>query len=237
LAAPLGTRLRLGVEVVAISHRGKQVRVSVKEGRAASQLTADYVLFALPATLLRRIPMTPALPAPQHEAISKLKYGRATKTLLQFSKRFWRVPGRPRAFGSPLPFGAVWDGAGEQRGTAGVLSLLAGAGASEATRLITARNGVAGLVAQLDWLGAERAGLIASDQTVWESDPWARGGYAFFDPSYDPALRPWLARPSGRLFFAGEHTSMKWQGYMNGAVESGRRAAAEIAAAHALDSL
>jgi hypothetical protein len=45
-------------------------------------------------------------------------------------------------------------------------------------------------------------------------------------------LRDWLARPCGRLFFAGEHTSIRWQGYMNGAVESGLRAAAEIAAVH-----
>ena len=65
-------------------------------------------------------------------------------------------------------------------------------------------------------------------------DPNARGGYAYFDPAFDPALRAWLARPFGRLFFAGEHTSVKWQGYMNGAVESGRRAAAEIDATHRL---
>ena len=59
---------------------------------------------------------------------------------------------------------------------------------------------------------------------------YARGGYAYFDPGFPPALRSWLALPTGRIFFAGEHTSVKWQGYMNGAVESGRRAAAEIAA-------
>ena len=69
---------------------------------------------------------------------------------------------------------------------------------------------------------------------VWEADPWSRGGYAFFDPAFDPALRQWLARPFGRIFFAGEHTSFRWQGYMNGAVESGRRAAAEIEAVHRL---
>jgi monoamine oxidase len=51
-----------------------------------------------------------------------------------------------------------------------------------------------------------------------------------FDPSFEPALRPWLARPSERIAFAGEHTSERWQGYMNGAVESGHRAAAEIRA-------
>jgi len=63
---------------------------------------------------------------------------------------------------------------------------------------------------------------------TWEDDPWWRGGYAVFDPSFDPSLRPWLARPAGRVVFAGEHTSLRWQGYMNGAIESGKRAAAEV---------
>jgi monoamine oxidase len=76
--------------------------------------------------------------------------------------------------------------------------------------------------------------LKGARQVIWEHDPFARGGYAYFDPCFDPALRGWLARPAGRLFFAGEHTSLKWQGYMNGAIESGRRAAAEVAAAHTL---
>lgn len=42
-----------------------------------------------------------------------------------------------------------------------------------------------------------------------------------------PAWRAWLSRPAGRVLFAGEHTSVRWQGYMNGAIESFRRAAAE----------
>lgn len=234
LAAALGERIQLNTEVVALSHRGSTVRVSVKTGRALAQINCDYAVLAVPATLLRRMPITPALPAQQHDAISRLKYGHGTKTLLQFSSRFWRVAGRPRAFGSPLPFGAVWEGAEEQRGRAGILALLAGGSASDATQAIVAKHGPRGLVDALDWLGARDAELLTSRQIVWEQDPFARGGYAYFDPSFDPALRPWLARPAGRLFFAGEHTSFKWQGYMNGAVESGRRAAAEVASAHAL---
>ncbi|OLC44629.1 MAG: hypothetical protein AUH43_18320 [Acidobacteria bacterium 13_1_40CM_65_14] len=232
LAAPLGNRLRLKTEVVAISHRGKAVRVSVKHAQTQSQLTCDYVIVTMPASIVRRIPFTPSLPSQQHDAFARLKYGRATKTLLQFSKRFWRAPGRPRAFGSPLGFGSLMDANEEQRGRAGILTLLAGGGASDATQAIVAKDGPAGLVNALDWLGSKNAELLASRQIVWEHDPWARGGYAFFDPAFDPALRAWLARPFGRVFFAGEHTSVKWQGYMNGAIESGRRAAAEIAAVH-----
>ena len=232
LAAPLRTRLQLKTEVVAVSHRGQGVRVSVRNGRALSQMSCDYLAMTLPASVLRRIPFTPSLPAQQHDALARLKYGHATKTLLQFSRRFWRTPGRPRAFGSPLAFGALWEGNEEQRGADGILSLLAGGAASDATRAIVAREGVAGLVRALEWLGSKRADLLAWRQVVWEDDPFARGGYAFFDPDFDTTLRPWLARPCNRIVFAGEHTSARWQGYMNGAVESGRRAAAEIAAIH-----
>ncbi|MGE5246569.1 MAG: flavin monoamine oxidase family protein [Betaproteobacteria bacterium] len=234
MAAALGDRVRLQTELVAVSQRGRVVRASVKNGGRVGQIACGYLVLALPAVLLRRIPITPALPAQQHEAIVRLQYGRATKTLLQFARPFWRRAGQPRAFGSPLAFGAVWDGNEEQRGRAGILTLLAGGSASDLTQAITGKEGPAGLARELEWLGANGADLVRSHQTAWEADPWARGGYAYFDPGFNPEWRAWLARPAGRLFFAGEHTSVRWQGYMNGAVESGRRAAAEIEAAHRL---
>jgi monoamine oxidase len=236
LAAKLGDRLKLGAELVAVSVRGRAVHSSIRHGRNVATLMSDYVVFALPATTLRRVPIVPALPPHQHQAISTLRYGRGTKTLLQFDRRFWRAPGRPRAFGSPLPYGALWEGNEEQSGRPGILTLLAGGGASDATQLTIEREGIERFASGLEWLGSDGAQLTASRQVVWQSDPFARGGYAFFDPSFDPSLREWLARPAGRLFFAGEHTSMRWQGYMNGAVESGRRAALEIAASVKLGS-
>ena len=236
LASGLGDRVRCGTELVAVSQRGRGVRATVKNGRHPSQIVVDYLVFALPATLLRRVPITPALPARQHEAIARLKYGRGTKTLLQFGRRFWRAPGRLRAFGSPLPIGAVWDGNEEQRGRAGILALLAGGSASDATADLVVKDGVAGLARSLDWLGSRNVDVAGWRQFRWEADAWARGGYAVFDASFDPSLRGWLAQPNGRLFFAGEHTSIAWQGYMNGAIESGRRAAAELAAAHRLST-
>ena len=235
LSSTLGPALKLNTEIVAVSQRGRAVRASLKNGRQVAQLSCEYLVFALPATVLRRIPITPALPQQQHDAFVRLKYGRATKTMLQFSRRFWRIPGRQRAFGSALPFGAVWDGNEEQRGSPGILNFMAGGSASDATRDLFTREGPEALARSLEWLGVRRAELLASRQVAWDDDPWARGGYAFFDPAFDPGLRAWLARPAGRLFFAGEHTSNKWQGYMNGAIESGRRAAAEVAAVHALN--
>jgi monoamine oxidase len=233
IAARLGDRLHLRTELLAVSQRGPTVRATLKDERGQAQLGCDYVVLALPATLLRRIPITPSLPARQHDAFANLRYGRATKTLLQFSSRFWRAAGRPRAFGSPLGFGAFWEGNEEQPGRSGILAMLAGGGASDATQEIASKGGPQALANALDFLGSKRAELMTSRQIVWEDDAHARGGYAYFDPSFDPDLRAWLARPAGRIFFAGEHTSIRWQGYMNGAVESGRRAAAEVAATRA----
>ena len=105
---------------------------------------------------------------------------------------------------------------------------MAGGQASEDTQKILAQEGVGGLVRALDWLKPGGTELLRHYHLTWEHDSWAQGGYAYFDPSFDPAWRPWLARPHGRLLFAGEHTSTQWQGYMNGAVESGLRAAAEV---------
>jgi monoamine oxidase len=85
------------------------------------------------------------------------------------------------------------------------------------------------VVAELAWLGRPSR-VLASRTVTWERDRWAQGGYAYFDTSFPPFLRDALARPAGRIVFAGEHTSQRWQGYMNGAIESGLRAAAEIGA-------
>ena len=170
---------------------GSTCHASIKHQRATATMTADYLVFAMPASLLRRVPIVPALPTPQHQAIASLDYGRATKTLLQFDRRFWRAPGKPRAFGSALPFGAVWEGNEEQAASPGILSLLAGGSASDATQAEVAADGIARFAAGFSWLGNGQPAqlLIASRQIVWESDPWARGGYAFFDPAFDPALR------------------------------------------------
>lgn len=236
IGAALGARVHLGTELVALSQRGRRVRATVKEKKQNAQMTADYVVLTLPAPLLRRIPITPALPTAQHSAIASLRYGRATKTLLQFPRRFWLKRSGPKAFGSPLPFGAVWDANEEQSGRAGILSLLAGGSASDATHEIVVKEGYQGLARQLSWLGSKGETLNGASSLRWDAEPWSRGGYAVFDPAFTASARGWLAQPFGQIFFAGEHTSLRWQGYMNGAVESGRRAAAEIVASHRLST-
>lgn len=232
LAQHIGEALILGTAVVAVNQGATRVQVRLRERSGGiEEMTADYVVFALPATTLKAVAMDPPLRDRQREAIAELSYGHATKVLMQFDRRFWRAPGRARAFGTDLPIGALWEGNEEQPGRAGILSFLAGGRASGQIQGIVAREGPTGIVPRLSWLGAERMMVVASHAVTWENDPWAQGGYAVFKAGYDPELREWLGRPHGRTFFAGEHTSFRSQGYMNGAVESGLRVAREVALA------
>ena len=135
-----------------------------------------------------------------------------------------RKPGRPRAFGSNLDTGAIWETSGT--GPA-ALTLLAGGRASRALRDLLEEGGPQRVIRRLSWLGEpEEARDFRS--ISWELDPFAKGGYAVFGPDFRPEWRGELARSFGRIAFAGDHTSRKWQGYMNGAVESGQRAARDV---------
>jgi monoamine oxidase len=217
-------------EVRAIDQRNNAVEVAVRVPHGVlTRVSASYVVVTVPVPVLRTWRFRPALPLVQRLAFDALSYGAATKVLLPYRTRWWRQRKRPRGFGSDLPIGAVWEAAEEQRGGA-VLTLLAGGRASSQVRDILAREGTRGVTERLAWLGTPDPIDPPAAVVSWEDDPWARGGYAVFGPQFPPGLRDCLTWAHGRVHFAGEHTSRKWQGFMNGAVESGVRVANELEA-------
>src|SRR5687768_7953656 len=139
MARALDTPVRLQHAARRIIQNESSVRVTVENTRGRrTEITSDYAIVAVPATLAAEIEYAPALPAAQRDAFARLRYGRATKTLLQFDRHAWRRPGRPRACATDLDIGAVWDGSEEQRGPRGILTLLAGGSASGATNAMLA---------------------------------------------------------------------------------------------------
>lgn len=215
-------------QVHAVHQANKSVRVSIETPSGQTDaIDADYFVATVPVPILRSWEFVPPLPDPQRHSIETLAYGQATKLLLRFRARWWRRD-RPDAFGTNLPIGAVWDAAEEQAGSA-ILSMLAGGTFSVQLRAVLERRGLDGVLDRLKWLG-KPAAPDGSAIVTWEEEEWSRGGYAVFSSRFNPRNREWLRRAFGRVVFAGEHTSARWQGYMNGAVESGTRAAREIAA-------
>lgn len=81
-------------------------------------------------------------------------------------------------------------------------------------------------------LGGLRRGFNGRAWTDrWVADPWARGSYAAYLPGQYTRYYGYVGKPEGAIHFAGEHTATTHQGYLEGAVESGERAAEEIVAA------
>jgi monoamine oxidase len=226
------TQVRMDMRHVvrSVDHDAQSVAVTIEgpSGRTA-KAKADFLVACVPAPLLLEWTFSPALADPQRRALEALTYGPATKVLLRFSKRWWRRPGRPRAFATNLPVGAVWETAEEQNGAA-MLTLMAGGRASAELRDLLNREGALGLRKRLRWLGGGPKETPELHAITWEDDPWARGGYVYFSPAFDPGLQHLLSRGTSRVVFAGAHTSREFPGYMNGAVESGQRAAREVLA-------
>jgi monoamine oxidase len=221
------------VRAVTSEAAGVRVAVTSAAGRQV-ELRGDYAILTLPAPLLRACRITPPLDAVRQAALAQLPNGPATKAFVQFGRPWWRRANTPRAYGTNLPCGAVWDGAEEQKGAA-VLTMLGGGRASD--MLQAAVSSARSRRAALSWLGARDPGELIGEPIVWERDPWARGGYAVFGPGFEPRWRDTLAQSHGRILFAGEHTSRQWQGFMNGAIESGIDAVRTLEQLHRLRQL
>lgn len=229
-------RLRVDLQHVVrrVTQSDSSITVTVEaRPRRRTELDADYLVVTVPVSILREWTFSPKLPDSQRMAFEAFPYGAATKVILKYSKAWWRRPGLPRAFGTNLPIGAVWESAEEQP-RAACLTLFGGASTSDTLWETLERGGAQALTSRLGWLGDAKGHEAEAAFVRWEEDPWARGGYGVFTPSFDPGLRHLLARGMGRMVFAGSHTSEKFQGYMNGAVESGYRAAREIETLHSM---
>ena len=224
LVASIPSAVFLRHQLRAISHATTRVIAHVEDERGRSQeMEGDAMVIAMPTMALNRVEIRPSLPEAQQRAIAALRYGCATKVLVQSPRDLFRGR-KARAFATDTDLGSFWDGT-DGKGT--LLTLLGGGCIS---RRLRAKADTAGshILDDLCWLGMAGADVGAMRSVTWEDDPWAGGGYAYLDPGFDPAWRPLLSRRAGRLVFAGEHTSDAWQGYMNGAVESGLRAAREL---------
>jgi len=225
LAKQSGLKITTRAAVTSVGQDDKGVRLHVADGsKRGALVTGDYVLLTTPPAIARELEFTPLVPSTLRRAWQALDSGPATKAHVLFDKGWWRKPGRPRAWGTNLDTGAMWETSAS--GPPG-LTLLAGGRASRALRDLLEEGGPQRVIRRLSWLGqTEDARDFRS--ISWELDPYARGGYAVFGTSFKPEWRAELARSFGRVAFAGDHTSRKWQGYMNGAVESGQRAARDI---------
>jgi monoamine oxidase len=124
----------------------------------------------------------------------------------------------------------IWDAAYDLPATRGIVGATVGGSIGRTLTGMNADDALtlgAGLVAKT--FPEIRTALEKGRAFRWALDPWSRGAFAVFHPGQMTSMMPDVSRPERRIHFAGEHTS-GWMGWMEGALQSGERAAGEILA-------
>jgi monoamine oxidase len=224
-------RVRLAAEVVAIGQDESSVQVRVRAGSFHYTLTGDYAICTLPFSVLRHVEVTTPFSRQKQRAIRQLAYHASTKILVQVRHRRWEiedgilgggtVTDMPvRRINYPTPDPTTNRGVLLASYTWGQDALQWGA-MDEETRLEEALDNVAVIH---PWIREEFEGGASH---AWYGDRWARGAFALFAPDQQTQLHEAIVRPEARILFAGEHCSL-YHAWIQGALESGMRAALEI---------
>jgi monoamine oxidase len=230
LAQRLGRPVQFGHRLQAVRERGASYRVAFSFGGGTLERDFDVVILTVPFTVLRAIELDVELPEPKRRAIDELGYGTNAKVVVGFGEAVWR--GRSLTGTSlndgPCPF--VWESSYDHEGEGGALAFFLGG-----------REGVAVGSGELGAHADRLTSLVEPPlgplqgarngrqlRRHWPTDPNVRASYSSYRPGQWTTLRGLEAEPVGGLFFAGEHTSLSAQGYMEGAIDSGLRAAESV---------
>lgn len=226
IATELGEAVRLDSPVKRIEQTADQVIVTGPGFR----VTARRAIVAIPPTLAGRIEYAPAMPGARDQLTQRAPMGSVIKCMAVYETPFWREDGLSgQAVSDVGPLTATFDNS-PRSGTPGILlGFLEGDAArrlgacSESER----RAGVLAMFARL--FGPRAANPVSYVDKDWADEEWSRGAYAAYLPpgvltSFGEALR----KPVGRIHWAGTETSEVWNGYVDGAVRSGIRAAREV---------
>jgi monoamine oxidase len=228
-AARLAEKIRYGAPVVKIEHDSQGVRaVFLRAGGGRQTIAGDRLVCTIPFSVLKHIEISPRFSTEKQRAIEELPYTSVSRVYLQSRKKFWAEEGLESNAYTDLPIMAVTDSTFNQPGPRGILhSYMAG---RQARRVAAMKEGerISFTLEHMEKVyPGIRENFEGGASKCWDEDEWARGDYAWFKPGQMSSLMSHIARPEGRVHFAGEHASA-WPGWMQGALESGNRAAREI---------
>jgi monoamine oxidase len=202
-----------------------------------NDVVADRVVLSTPFTTLRDVDLERSGLSPiKRECIEQLGMGTNAKLLMQFRHR----PGHFQRWDGDLstdqpPFLDTWDTSLTQPGTDGLITVYSGGAVGAGYRArqphgpapdSVVRETLAALNRVVPGISRDFTGPAWLDD--WVADPWVHGSYAAFLPGQTIRYSGVIARQEGGLHFAGEHTSVEYQGFFEGAVGSGQRCTQEI---------
>lgn len=226
-----GDAVRLGSPVRRIEHGSGGVVVHAAGGPGGSaSVRARRAIVAIPPTLAGRIDYDPPLPARRDQLTQRMPQGSVIKTMAIYEEPFWRAEGLSGQATSDVgPARVVFDNSPPDGSPGVLLGFLEGRFARHWATRPAAERREAILAGHARLFGPRAAQPDRFIERVWAEEEWTRGCYGcLMTPGgwteYGRALR----EPIGPVHWAGAETATVWNGYMDGAVRSGERAAAEV---------
>ncbi|MDB5033002.1 MAG: Amine oxidase [Chlorobi bacterium] len=221
---------RIGVESIHLGKPAQEVRqkggrVFVKAG--GEEFTADACICTVPSRVLGGIRFDPPLPARQAQAAEELQYARITKNSVLYGERFWGAENFSLV--SDVTSHYYFHSTKNQPGKEGILTSYAIGEKADVLAAQDEERRLRILTGDLIPLNERAPGLAKGLASyAWQRDPLVGGAYAIYRPGQWFGVRDVLARPHGKVLFAGEHLA-DWQGFMEGAIETGEAAAKALA--------
>jgi monoamine oxidase len=195
------------------------------------KVTCDRVVFALPFSTLRTVNLDGLeLTEEKRTIIADLGYGTNAKIMGGFSRRTWTEAGANGSLTSDTELQQTWDSSVGQAGESGILTNFVGGDRGVAAGEGSEDAWFRGLLDELEAIFPGTKEAYIPDSAVrmhWPSQVHTRGSYTCYKPG-QWAFWGVEGLPEGKLHFCGEHTSPEFQGWMEGAAETGGRVAAEI---------
>ena len=226
-AEALGDRVRYGSPVTQVARDEGGVVATYGTGDAAGELRGDRLICTVPLPVIDRIAFDPVLSAAKRAAFAATSYQDVTRVYVQYADRIWEDHGL-NGWGLSLVggFSEFWHPTWNQEGPRGILMSYLFGDMARAVAAMEADTIVPEFIDRFeDLFPGSRAVAERGTHFAWERQPWIGAAYTRRDPSF--AEHPELASPEGPIHFAGEHASGA-RGWMQGALQSGLRAAAEI---------
>jgi monoamine oxidase len=229
-ARNLRERIWYRAPVTKIRQEAGKVRVVFRHLGEEKSLEADHAVITAPVPALRKIEITPELPAARRQIIAQLEYAPVTRIFVQTRRRYWVDRGFGGLSGTDLPIQFVNEQPGirAEDQTRGILECHMKGPEAERIGALDQDAQIAFAVENLEKLHPGIKDHVEGGVSFsWHTDPWIGGGYAWWKPTQLTGWMPELAKPEGRLHFAGEHTSAMAR-TLEGALESATRAVREI---------
>jgi monoamine oxidase len=213
----------------------------------STEIEADYVVMALPFAVLRTIDLARSgFDRLKLRSIREVGLGHSAKLQLQFRQRWWNTRG-PWGRGTggsytDLAHQSHWEVTRGQPGRSGILTFFMGGSVADA--MVTDRafatanhppvttdaiNAVESADTVFPGLSGQWNGRAT--QSLWHKHPHALNSYPYYRPGQYAAFSGYEEVPQGGVFFAGDATTVEFQGYMEGGAFTGLRAAAQVVAA------